>query len=119
MWVDSCIEELTGAHVSFASHAVYMLLGGERPYFTNSYTPISHATPCGRLTPRSSVEISLIRQSLRGIRSMATLPWSKAWVWVDPLLSLNRGSIPRAEGATCKRSVPCVLLGANIVSFVF
>ena len=43
-------------------------------YFTNSYAPISHATPCGRLTPRWSVEISLIRQSLGGMRSMATLP---------------------------------------------
>src|SRR5436305_13620096 len=88
-WLDSCIEELTGAHVSFASRAGYMLLGGERPYFTNSYAPISHATPCGRLTPRWSVEISLIRQSLRGMRSMATLPGSKACVWVAPLLSLN------------------------------
>src|SRR6266571_1528340 len=70
----------------------------ERPYSTNSYAPISHPTPCGRLTPRWSVEISLIRQSLGGIRSMATLPGSKAWVWVDPLLSLNTGYIPRAEG---------------------
>src|SRR2546421_6247017 len=90
----------------------YILL--ERPYFPSSYAPISHATPCGRLTPRWSVEISLIRQSLGGIRSMATLPGSKAWVWVNALLSINRGSIPRAVGATCKRSVPCVWLGMNV-----
>ncbi len=96
-----------------------IIFSWEGLYSSNSYAPMSHATPCGRLTPRWSVEISLIRQSLGGIRSMAVLPGSKACVWVGPLLSFSRGSIPRAEDVTCKRSVPCGWLGAKVVSCVF
>src|SRR5450755_59546 len=96
--------------VSFASHRDYFLIEG-KSYFCNSYAPMSHVTPCGRLTPRWSVEISLIRQALEGIRSMAALPGSKAWVWVDPLLFFNKGSIFRAARAIFQWSVPCAWLG--------